>query len=409
MDLGPRADGELLQRALDGEPVAEPGILELVAVLHAVQSVEQAGLAPRAEFVSDLRARLLADDAADVAPAAAPLPTDGTPGMGGTVSVLRVAAKPLKMIAAAAASILVIGGALGFASRSAVPGDALYGVKQLLDRVAVQLAGSRYDQGLTYLAQAQEHIGEARDLIDAGHPSTHDLDAAYDAATDATSRAQTILMEVYRTEQRTEALTELSDFYARAIPQVDAMRPRVPAASLPAWQRLRNLLGAGDVATLRELAACGACGERATAARQTLAGLTGTARPGSPGSGTSAPGALPSQPGGVTLSRPPQSAPPLPGASVPPVTGLPLPGGTVNLPGVGVGSSSVGVGGGGVTLPGATVSLPHVGVTSSTIGIGGGGVTLPGATISVPSVTLGVPLLPTKVLPTTILPTPGLP
>jgi hypothetical protein len=416
MDLGPKADGELLQRALDGEPVSEPGILALVAVLHAVQSVEQAGLAPRAEFVSDLRARLLADDAAAVAPTASAvpgpaLPAEGDkPGTGGTVSVLRVAARPLKMIAAAAASILVIGGALGFASRSAVPGDALYGVKQLLDRVAVQLAGSRYDQGLTYLAQAQEHIAEARDLIDGGHPSTHDLDTAYDAATDATSRAQTILMEVYRTEQRTEALTELSDFYARAIPQVDAMRPRVPAASLPAWQRLRDLLGAGDVATLRELATCGGCGERATSARQTLTGLTGTGRPGSPGSGTSAPAALPSKGGGGTPSRPTQSAPQLPGAPAPAITGLPLPGGgTVNLPGVGVGSSSVGVGGGGVTLPGATVSLPHVGVTSSTIGIGGGGVTLPGATVPLPSVTLGVPLLPTKVLPTTILPTPGLP
>src|SRR6476661_3932395 len=180
-DLGPKADGELLQRALDGEPVAEPGILELVAVLHAVQSVQQTGLAPRAEFVSDLRARLLADDAADVAPAAAPLPPDGTPETGGTVSVLRVAAKTLKMIAAAAASILVIGGALGFASRSAVPGDALYGVKQLLDRAAIKLAGSRYDEGLTYLAQAQEHITDARNLIDRGDPSTHDLDTAYDS------------------------------------------------------------------------------------------------------------------------------------------------------------------------------------------------------------------------------------
>jgi hypothetical protein len=48
MDLGANADGELLQRALDGEPVSEPGILELVAVLHAVQAVDQAGLAPRA-------------------------------------------------------------------------------------------------------------------------------------------------------------------------------------------------------------------------------------------------------------------------------------------------------------------------------------------------------------------------
>ena len=68
MDLGANADGELLQRALDGERISDPGILELVAVLHAVQSVDQAGLAPRAEFVTDLRARLLADDATTVVP-----------------------------------------------------------------------------------------------------------------------------------------------------------------------------------------------------------------------------------------------------------------------------------------------------------------------------------------------------
>lgn len=418
MDLGANADGELLQRALDGEHVSEPGILELVAVLHAVQAVDQAGLAPRAEFVSDLRARLLADDASSLPPAAPVLPvapdsgqTDGSP-TGGTVSVLRVAARPLKLIAAAAASILVIGGALGFASRSAVPGDALYGVKQLLDRAAIQLAGSRYDEGLTYLAQAQEHITEARELLDGGTPSTHDLDTAYDSATDATGRAQTILMEVYRTEQRTDALTELSDFYARAIPQVDAMRPRVPTGSLPAWQRLRDLLGAGELATLRGLAECGACGERATVARQTLAGLTGTLRPSSPGSGTPAPGTLPS---GATTARPTASASrppatsatgvggvPLPGVKV--TGGVTLPGGTINLPGAGIGSSTVAVGGGGVTLPGATVSLPGVGVTSSTIGVGGGGVTLPGATVPLPSTTLGLPKLPTTLAPTQILP-----
>jgi len=446
MDLGANADGELLQRALEGEQVSEPGILELVALLHAVQAVDQAGLAPRAEFVSDLRARLLAADATAVTPLvplaladrvgdeAGPAGADAAddadadddgprnddgPRDGGTVSILRVAARPLKFIAAAAASILVIGGALGFASRSAVPGDALYGVKQLLDRAAVQLAGSRYDEGLTYLAQAQEHITDARDLIDGGSPSTHDLDTAYDAATDATGRAQTILMEVYRTEHRADALSELADFYTRAIPQVDAMRPRVPAGSLASWQRLRDLLGAGQVATLRELAACGVCGDRATQARQALARLPGAVRPSSPVSGTSAPGTAPSRPGATTTPRPTGSAPrppvvsvpvpggvPVPGVSAPGVTvtgGVTLPGGTINLPGVGITSSSVGVGGGGVTLPGATVSLPGVGVTSSTIKVGGGGVTLPGATIPLPSVTLGVPTVPLP-LPTKILP-----
>src|SRR6476469_2707790 len=334
MDLGADADGELLQRALDGEQVSEPGILELVAVLHAVQAVDQAALSPRREFVSDLRARLLTDDPAAEIPTApvVALGTDGTAGPngtagpdgpartdgpGGTVSVLHVAARPLKLVAAVAAGIIVVAGALGAASRSAVPGDVLYGVKQLLDRAAVQLAGSLYDEGLTYLAQAQEHIGDARDLLDAGNPATHDLETAYDSATDAVRRAQTILVEVYRTEGRTEALTQLADFYARAIPQVDAMRTRVPAGSLPAWQRLRDTLGSGDIATLRELATCGACGDRAARARAALTALpagaigvggsrvNGTAAPGPP-AGTNTPGGVgsPARPPGSTATLP---------------------------------------------------------------------------------------------------------
>ena len=470
MDLGANADGELLQRALEGGEVSEPGILELVAVLHAVQAVDQAGLAPRAEFVSDLRARLLADDPPTALPVVpvgpvgpggqdgsdrpggvdaratsgtrggAPTPpavpaaetpaaegdevapgetnpTDADPPhRGATVSVLRVAARPLKLVAAAAAAVLVLGGALGAASRSAVPGDTLYSIKQLLDRAAVQLAGSRYDEGLTYLAQAQEHIGDARDLLDGGNPAPHDLDTAYDAATDATRRAQTVLLEAYRTEGRTDALSELADFYARAVPQVDAMRPRVPAGSLSAWQRLRETLGAGDVATLRALASCPACGDRATQARAVLAGLAGAARASSPGSSTSAPGPKPGtppgKPGGSSASgpvrRPPAGPPgstvaapgglPLPGGSV--TNAVPLPGSTVNLPTVGVNSSSVGLGGGGVTLPGATLPLPHVGVTSSTVQV-----VVPPPTIGVPglpglpSVSVVVPLSPSLTIP----------
>ncbi|WP_374968073.1 hypothetical protein [Terrabacter sp. BE26] len=439
MDLGANADGELLQRALEGDEVSEPGILELVAVLHAVQAIDQARLAPSAEFVSDLRARLLADDppVARPAPPVGPDGPDGADGRagpgdetapteahstpahptpahpteadpprtGGTVSVLRVAARPLRLVAAAAAAVLVLGGALGAASRSAVPGDTLYGIKQLLDRAAVQLAGSRYDEGLTYLAQAQEHISDARDLLDGGNPATHDLDTAYDAATDATRRAQTILLEAYRTEGRTSALTELADFYARAIPQVDAMRPRVPAGSLSAWQRLRETLGAGDVATMRALASCAACGDRAVQARTALAGLAATARGGGSATSTFSPGTTagtPARPGSTsgpgavrTSAGPPGSTAttpgglPLPGGSV--TDAAPLPGSTVNLPTVGVHSSSVGVGGGGVTLPGATLPAPHVGVTSTKIQV-----VVPPPTPGVPSLS-GLPSIPVTV------------
>ena len=441
MDLGPTSDADLLQRALEGERVTEPGILELVAVVHAVTAVDQAGLAPRREFVADLRARLLEDDGGLAAPVVplgdpsgdsptAPLtptssprhdgdldpgadasgvdpePSGDTSGddgsTGGTVSVLRVAARPLRYVAAAAAALLVVGGALGWASRSALPGDALYGVKQVLDRAAVQLSGSRFDQGLTYLAQAEQHIGEARDLIDRGAPPAADVETALDLASDSTTRAQTLLLEAYRSENRTDALTELSDFYGRALPQVDALRSQVPAAALPSWQRLHDLLTQNRVAVLRELATCSACGDRAGQARQLLSAIvtatpspsvTTVPRPSAsrPTAPASPRATVPRQPGG-TVTVPGVGGVPVPGLGV--TGGVTLPGSTIQLPGVGVSSSSVGVGGGGVTLPGSTVNLPSVSLTSGGGGVGGGGVTLPGATISLPSVPLTVPQLP---------------
>ena len=402
MDLGPRADGELLQRALEGEPVSDPGILELVAVVHAVTALDQAALAPRAEFVADLRARLLADEGTVVLPEV-PMPGIGDSGGsldGGTgsgASVVRIAARPLRLVAAAAACIVLLGGLLGVASRSAAPGDVLYPVKQVLDRVAVRLAGSGYDEGITYLAQAQQHIDEARDLLDRGSSSADDVTTALDAASDATQQAQRILVDVYRTEQRADALTVLADFYTRAIPQVDALRDRVPAASRPSWQRLRDLLGQGRIATLRELAACAVCGDRALDARQILATLSGAT--GASGSG-SAPGGLTSAPrasgpsSSSALPTPSGTASGQPGISV--TGGATLPGATVNLPGVGVEPTGAGAGGGGATLPGSTVNLPSVGITSTGVVGGGGGVTLPGVTATLPSLSLplGTGLVP---------------
>jgi hypothetical protein len=268
----------------------------------------------------------------------------------------------------------------------------------VLDRVAVRLAGSGYDEGLTYLAQAQQHIDEARDLLDRGGASADDLSAALDAASDSTQHAQGTLLEVYRTQQRGEALTELADFYTRAIPQVDALRDRVPPASQPSWQHLRDLLGQGRLATLRELAACTVCGDRALDARQVLATLPGggatgvatvpptggqTAGPGSSGPATSRTG----QPASGDASG-------RPGVGI--TGGVTLPGATLNLPGVGVHPSGAGAGGGGVTLPGSTINLPSAGITSTGVGVGGGGVTLPGLTASLPSASLP---LPTKLVP----------
>lgn len=380
MDLGPGTDADLLQRALDGEAVDRPGVIELVTVLHAVAALDQARLAPRDEFVADLRTRLISEahPIADSA-AAASVETDAgstEDGDSRPVSVLHVS-RPARRLAAAAAAVVLLAGGLGVVSRQAAPGDLLYPIKQVLDRAAVQLAAGRLHVGLTHVAQAEQHVSEARELIDRGDPAAEDLTVAFDAAAESTASAQSVLLEVYRGEGRPEALTEFADFVARALPQVEAMRVDVPPGAMPAWERLRSLLTHGGQEALRELASCSACGESSAANLARLELLLG-----SPVGTTSGAGVAPSLPTvgeglpGITVAPPPATI----GSA------------TVGLPGAGVTTSSGSVGGGGVTLPSATVSLPTV-VVSSTVVVGGGGATLPGVTVTAP--TLSVTLAPT--------------
>jgi hypothetical protein len=394
MDRGPRADADLLQRALDGEQVARTDIAALVAVALAVSSVDSSGLAPRPEFVAELRDRLVTTELDDLEASTLSRTTSDTEPRR-TATVLHLPRRPLRLVAAAAAAVVLIATALGFASRSALPGDLLYPVKQVLDRAAVQLSGSQFDEGMTHLAQAQQHISEARDLLDRPGSDAGEVAQALDAAGDSFVRADTILREVYRTEQRPDALTELADFVGHARPQVDAMDSRIPESARPAYERLRDLLGRASATLVQSLAQCPDCGLIAEQARATLAT---TGQP-------TAEGTAPSQPASSTdrsadAARPGASQPTTTGstASVP---GLTLPQGTVELPGAGVelpgaslSTDSVGIGGGGVTVPSGGVGLPSVGASSSTVVVGGGGATLPGVTLELPTLTVTVPTLP---------------
>lgn len=380
MDLGPHAAADLLERALQGEDVADPATDSLLRVARAVSRVRVDGLAPRAEFVAGLRERLLT---ADLDTTDLDTTDLDTPSLGSdqpSTTVIRLPRRPSRLVAAAAAAVIVVAAALGVVSRSALPGDLLYPVKQLLDRAAVQLAGSRLDEGLTHLAQTQQHITEARELLDRGDAQPAELDTALNAASESFIRGETILLDVYRTEHRAEALTELDDFIVRALPQVDAMDARIPAPARPAYERLRALLDRAHD-SVRALAQCPDCGTSAARARAQLAA---TASPNGAITGTPTPG----------VSNPSATGTPVqpgPGITVP-GAGADLPGAGINLPGATLSTDTAGVGGGGATLPGASLELPTAGASSSTVVLGGGGVTLPGATLELPTLTATLPL-----------------
>ena len=248
------------QRALEGERITDDELDRLLETSRRLATVGSSlGPGPDPAFVATLRERLTAE-AANL-PAASTRARRTGNAAGPAPAVLVVGRGLPRMLAGATASALLVGGVVGLVSRGAVPGDTLYPVKGWLDGVAVRLADSDLDRGRTQLDQAQEHISDARDLADRPSPDSHDIDTALDAATGSVIGGQRSLDRAWSETHNPQALLEMRDFTARALPQVDALRTEVPAASLPALRRLESLLRQSEVATARRIAACGGgCG-----------------------------------------------------------------------------------------------------------------------------------------------------
>ncbi|MGN6634947.1 MAG: hypothetical protein ACTHJ6_05710 [Oryzihumus sp.] len=343
--LSRRAD--LFQRALEGAPPADDATAALVGTASRIPTLDGPACAPRPEFVEQLGARLRAE--AQTLPARPARAATARQAPGGGPLVLVVGRGLPRVLAGAAATVLVASAAVGVVSRAALPGTALYPVKQLLDTAAVQLAGSEHDRGLTLLAQAQQHISEAGDLADGGATDPAPYDEALGAAYDATLGGQRTLLALYDRDHDQQALIAVQDFTTRALPQVQALRSRVPAASVPAVDRLLTVLQLGDEAVARKVAVCGSA----------CSALDGTGDGHGPAS--------------------------LPSSTAVPTTAVPgrgLPSGTASLPALPPlvpSAGSVGVGGGvsASPLPGVSISVPLPGATvggSSTGGKQSGGV-----------------------------------
>jgi hypothetical protein len=381
------------EQALEGLPVSHEPTTALVGTARRVAAVGHGMPGPDPAFVATLRDRLLVEAASMPArtPAQQRRADDGRDAER-TAPVVVVVGRGLpRALAGAVASLLLIAAIVGAASRGALPGDVLYPVKGWLDNAAVRLADNDFDRGQVYLSQAQEHISDARDLADTTDPQAGDITVALQAAMDSVRGGQRALDAAWARTGNPQALLAMRDFAARALPQVEALRGQVPAASLPALGELEALLQESQDTTARRIAACGASCSGLTASplgTSSTPGATTTAAPGSPGSAGAAGGA-----GG------PAPAPTGTSGAGPKGPAVSAGGG-----GLGVGASGGGArlstGGasiGGPTisatapLPSATATVPLPSASLSSSGVGAnlpgatlGPVTLPGATLTLP-------------------------
>ena len=412
MQLGADADGALLQRALDGQSVDDPGIAALVTHRTRRRGARPARAGPPSDFVAELR-HLLVE---------VPAGSAGSPEPRGP-AVVRFGRRA-RMLVAAAAALLVLAGGIGALSRSALPGDRLYPVKQLLDRVVLELHREPVGLGRAHLDQAREHVEEAGQLIatsrrhrrdrpgrrsrDLTAEVAADLAGALDAATTSSTAAETVLREAYRSEQRVRC----ADLAVRLLRR-GRCRRSTPSRRLPC-HRSPGRRGSGSTTCSNEAATRRCASSRRAprvVRRPQRQGRSSRAAPGAtrPQRRLSArrAGSRSLEPSGRPGDRPIGTSDGPDPLDDPPRTGLVEP--TAHsgrrrehlVAGRRCGAAAQhrgderdpGCGGGGVTLPGPlpTLSLPEVGVTTSSVTVGGGGVTLPGATVSLPTITLPLP------------------
>lgn len=259
---GPR--GAVVDRTAESELWSD--LLETVEVLRA-QEIP----APRADFVADLRMRLM--DAADTLL----LPADAK-----LAPVLPLSApsnRRQRRISIAAAAFVVIGGTAGVAAaaESALPGDALYPLKRGIESARVSLNSSDSGKGQDLLRQASTRLDEVDGLISSDGSASeisHTLSSFERSATDGAD----LLFTAYQRSGDPQDISRLRAMLSSQQSTLNQLSDRAPEDSAPAFDSARSLLSDLDQQARVLCADCGPAGSNrfvAVSSAQALDSLLG--------------------------------------------------------------------------------------------------------------------------------------
>ena len=207
--------------------------------------------APRPEFVTDLRAELMA--AADTL--LVETPAD------------RLALPPRRThrerrIAAAVGGVAIVGAttSMALAAQSALPGDMLYPVKRAIENAHTGLSVGDESKGSTLLANATGRLDEVSALSRAGGGDDGAISDTLNAFTDQASEASDLLLQDYAQNGSESSIRELRNFTARSMDTLAGLESQVPADARGAIVHAARVLRQIDAAAEDACPTCGGLG-----------------------------------------------------------------------------------------------------------------------------------------------------
>ena len=233
----------LVDGASDPAGTRHEDLVELVTLLRGTPLVT-----PRAEFVSELRDALMAE--ADVALA----PVDSK-------LALRTHTRTRRdrrwAIAAGTAVLLGTGTSMAVASQDALPGDALYPIKRVLEGAQTTLQVDEISKGEALLSNASGRLDEASALRDRGTAASDAaLPRALDDFASQSRSAADVLLDEYADTGDEQAIIELREFTRESMDRLVELADDLPSSARTSLEHAAQALKEIDD---RARAACPDC------------------------------------------------------------------------------------------------------------------------------------------------------
>lgn len=221
-----RRSAERFNSLLHGEQgVVDSRDAQLLELVNALQSAPR--VEARAEFVSDLRERLmLAAETELVVP-------DSPAALNDRLTVHTTRTPRERRLAIALGGFAIVGAttSMAVAAQSALPGDVLYPLKRAMENVETSVTVSEQAKGSTILENASGRLDEVDALTRDGDADAAAVSETLQTFANQATEASDLLLADYEETGSEESINDLRDFTSTSIQALANLEAVIPPAA----------------------------------------------------------------------------------------------------------------------------------------------------------------------------------